>query len=174
MEKRLDTELGEGGGRLGSWASLLPPSFAGGANFKSLVRLPPAQPQPPCRSPSGEAFGWGWLGLEPDLERFPHPHLRTPGSCWRLTGGREGGPDPERPMVSSFGPREGTPWPRGWELGAGTAPEGCLILGAPPTGQDRLGKSPLGGCGAWPACSGRRCRAEPFPAVLGAGSRRLG
>lgn len=45
-------------------ASLLPPSFAGGANFKSLVRLPPAQPQPqpPCCSPSGEAFGWlaGW------------------------------------------------------------------------------------------------------------------
>lgn len=83
-------------------ASLLPPAFAGGANFKSLVRLPPAQPQPSCCSRSREAFDWGWLGLKPDLERFLHPHLRTPGSCWRLTGGSEGGPDPERPMVSSF------------------------------------------------------------------------
>lgn len=45
-----------------------------------------------------------------------------------------------------------------------------MILGAPPTGQDRLGKPPWVSTEPGPVCSGRRCWAEPFLAVLGAGS----
>lgn len=57
-------------------------------------------------------------------------------------------------------------------LGGGSRhrPEGCVILGAPPTGQDRLGKPPWVATEPGPVCSGHRCWAEPFPAVLGAGS----
>lgn len=57
----------------------------------------------------GQARNWTWSGSRT-------PHLRTPGSCPRPPGGSEGGPDPERPMVSSCGPL-------GWELSWAAVPQ---------------------------------------------------
>lgn len=152
-------------------ASLLPPSFAGGANFKSLVRLPPAQPQPPCCSPSREAVGWaGWAWSGPG--KASAPHLRTPGPCWRLPGGSEGGPDPERPMVSSFGPRKGTNMAQGLGAGSRHSPRGCLILGAPPAGEDAW-ETPWW-LRRWPCVLGPQVLGQAFVRGLGAGSLQAG
>lgn len=142
MEKRLDTELGEGGGRLGSWG-LPPPSLL---CWRSQLQ----KPCPPAASPATAALlqpvrgrlRLDWLGLERTWRGSCAP-LRTPGSCWRLPGRNEGGPAPERPMVSSFGPREGAHMAQGLGAGSRPSPGGCLVLGAPPAGEGRLGKSPL-------------------------------
>ncbi|XP_059560962.1 uncharacterized protein C20orf204 homolog isoform X2 [Myotis daubentonii] len=50
----------------------------------------------------------GLTGLGAGPGELSAPHLRTPGSCWRLRGRSEGGPAPERPMV--------TPKPVLWAL----------------------------------------------------------
>lgn len=104
MKKRLDRGGEREGAGLGSWglppSSSLPP-LLGGANFKSLVRLLLVLLLQPIQgSPGGQAWSRTWSSSR-------SPHLRIPGACPRPSGGSEGGPDPERPMVSSCGTRAG-------------------------------------------------------------------
>ena len=102
----MDRGWGKGGGRLGSRASLLLPPSAPRSQLQK-----PCPPASACVQGSsvGRARNWTWSGSRTH-------HLRTPGSCLRPPGGSEGGPDPERPMVSSCGPP-------GWELSWAAVPQ---------------------------------------------------
>lgn len=74
IEEAIGYGVGRGRGQAGILGppSSLPPLLEEPTSKASSACRQPSHRRPAC-SLSREAFGWGWLGLEPDLERFPHP-----------------------------------------------------------------------------------------------------
>ncbi|XP_015423170.1 PREDICTED: uncharacterized protein LOC107184058 isoform X2 [Myotis davidii] len=80
----------------GMWVAFCAPSGACLLGTSSGFDVSPATAA--LLQPVQGSLWLGLTGLGAGPGELCAPHLRTPGSCWRLTGRSEGGPAPERPM----------------------------------------------------------------------------